>query len=89
MTHSIPVHSQAPDAAPIPAGGAAPDPAESRLLHSYQEARELLGGVPRSTFALWIAQGLLSPVRIGPRRCFVRHADLLRLAQGGACERGA
>ena len=56
--------------------------APPRLLYSYAEARHLLGGVPVSTFALWIADGLVVPVRIGPRRCFIRHEDLLRLASG-------
>ncbi|WP_285576040.1 hypothetical protein [Geothrix limicola] len=55
---------------------------QARLLYSYQEAREQLGGVPVSTFALWIAKGLIEPVRIGPRRCFIRHEDLIRLASG-------
>ena len=50
------------------------------LLHNYAEARALLGGVPISTFSLWIAQGLLIPVRIGPRRSFIRHSDILALA---------
>lgn len=53
-----------------------------RLLYSYAEARELLGGVPLSTFALWIAKGIIEPVKIGPRRCFVRYEDILRLAGG-------
>ena len=56
----------------------------TRLLYNYSEARELLGGVPVSTFALWIAQGLIVPVRIGPRRCFIKHDDLMKLAQGAA-----
>lgn len=55
---------------------------QARLLYSYQEARQLLGGVPLSTFALWIAKGLVEPVRIGPRRCFIKHEDLIRLASG-------
>jgi len=55
---------------------------QARLLYSYQEARELLGGLPVSTFALWIAKGFVEPVRIGPRRCFIKHADLIRLANG-------
>ncbi len=54
----------------------------NRLLFSYHESRQLLGGVPKSTFALWIADGLFDPVRIGPRRCFVKREDLLRLAGG-------
>ncbi len=53
-----------------------------KLLYSYPEAREVLGGVPQSTFALWIAKGILTPVKIGPRRCFIRHDDLVRLAYG-------
>jgi len=57
---------------------------QARLLYSYQEARELLGGVPVSTFALWIAKGLVHPVKIGPRRCFIKREDLLRLANGEA-----
>lgn len=65
---------------PIPQGAALS--ATPRLLYSYTEARELLGGVPVSTFALWIATGLVVPVKIGPRRCFIRHADLARLASG-------
>lgn len=63
---------------PIPSG----QPASTRLLYSYSEARELLGGVPVSTFAGWIAAGLLKPVRIGPRRCFIRHEDLVALSDG-------
>ena len=59
------------------------------LLHSYKEARALLGGIPESTFALWIAQGLVEPVRIGPRRCFVKHEDVVRLAQGASSPKGA
>ena len=56
--------------------------AQARLLYSYTEAREQLGGVPQSTWSMWIAQGLVVPVRIGPRRCFVKREDLVRLAQG-------
>lgn len=55
---------------------------EARLLYSYQEARKLIGNVPQSTFAMWIANGLVEPVRIGPRRCFIKHEDLIRLASG-------
>lgn len=58
-----------------------------RLLYSYVEARELLGGVPIATFALWIAKGILKPVKIGPRRCFIKHEDILRLASGGETEK--
>ena len=54
----------------------------AKLLYSYTEAREALGGVPKSTFALWIREGILTPVRIGPRRCFIRHDDLVRVAAG-------
>ena len=53
---------------------------QARLLYSYPEARKLLGDVPVSTFAGWIAAGLINPVRIGPRRCFVSHQDLVQLA---------
>lgn len=53
-----------------------------KLLYSYPEARMMLGDVPQSTFALWIAKGILTPVKIGPRRCFIRHADLVRLVSG-------
>jgi hypothetical protein len=60
-----------------------------RLLYNYREAREKLGGVPKSTFALWIARGLIKPVRLGPRRCFVRAEDLIRLAQGNNLPKGA
>lgn len=55
-----------------------------RMLYSYAEARAWLGGVPQSTFAKWIHDGLLVPVKIGPRRCFIRHEDLVRLARGEA-----
>lgn len=55
-----------------------------KLLYSYQESRELLGGVPQSTFALWISTGILTPVKIGPRRAFIRYDDLVRLASGEA-----
>ena len=58
--------------------------AKGRLLYSYSEARELLGGVPISTFALWVATGLVHPVRIGPRRCFITRDELARLAKGEA-----
>ena len=61
------------------------DPA--RLLYSYPEARKMLGGVPQSTFALWIAKGILKPVKIGPRRCFIRYEDLVRLASGDELEK--
>lgn len=57
---------------------------QKRLLYSYSEARALLGGVPESTFAMWVAGGLVTPVKIGPRRCFIRHDDLMALAQGAA-----
>ena len=53
-----------------------------RLLFSYSESRELLGRVPVSTFAKWIADDLVRPVRIGPRRCFIRLEDILNLAGG-------
>jgi hypothetical protein len=68
---------------------AAQTAAVTPLLHNYREARALLGGVPTSTFAYWIAQGLLTPVRIGPRRCFIRHEDIVRLTQGADLPRGA
>ena len=58
-----------------------------RLLYPYSEARALLGGVPKSTWNLWIAEGLVEPVRIGPRRCFIRHEDIQRLAQGGTMQK--
>lgn len=54
--------------------------AQTRLLYSYIEARHLLGNVPQSTFALWIAKGLFHPVRIGPRRSFIRRDELLQVA---------
>lgn len=57
---------------------------EARLLYGYKEARQLLGGVPQSTFAMWIAIGLVQPVRIGPRRSFIKHDDLMRLSSGAA-----
>ena len=57
---------------------------QSQLLYSYQEARRLLGDVPESTFALWIRNGLFTPIKIGPRRSFVAYEDLVRLAQGAA-----
>ncbi len=60
------------------------EPHPAPLLYSYREARALLGNVPAATFALWIANGLLTPCRIGPRRCFIRRDDLLRLSQYGA-----
>jgi hypothetical protein len=59
-------------------------PLPEPLLHSYPEARALLGGIPQSTFAMWIAQGIIVPVKIGPRRAFIRHSDILRLSQEGA-----
>ena len=59
------------------------------LLHNYREARRLLGNVPVPTFAMWIAKGLIVPVRIGPRRCFIRHEDVVRLAQGDTFPKGA
>jgi len=55
---------------------------KERLLYSYAEARKKLGNVPVSTFALWIANGLLHPVRIGPRRSFIKHDELMALAGG-------
>lgn len=61
-----------------------PKDLETRLLHSYAEARAVLGDVPVSTFALWIRQGLVHPIKIGPRRCFISHEELLRLASGKA-----
>lgn len=65
-----------------------PPPRQEPLLHPYPEARAMLGGVPPSTFAMWIAEGLLTPVRIGPRRCFIKHEDILRLAQGASLPKG-
>jgi len=62
---------------------------QAPLLYNYAEARKMLGGVPVSTFAMWIAQGLVEPVRIGPRRCFIRHEDVVRLAQGVTLPKGA
>jgi hypothetical protein len=59
------------------------------LLHSYAEARAMLGGVPASTFDLWIAQGLVEPVRIGRRRRFIKHEDVVRLALGNPTPKGA
>lgn len=58
-----------------------------KLLFSYVEARELLGGVPQSTFALWLRKGILTPVKIGPRRCFIRRDDIVRLASGPDLEK--
>lgn len=55
----------------------------AKPLFSYAEARELLGNVPGSTWAKWIADGLVKPVRIGPRRCFIRREDLARLQAEG------
>jgi|GEM_PF-6418895 len=51
-----------------------------KLLHSFDEARDIMGGVPRSTFRLWIAQGLIHPVKIG-RKPYFRHEDLLALIE--------
>jgi len=53
-----------------------------KMLYSYVEARKELGDVPVSTFAKWVHDGLVVPVKIGPRRCFIRHEDLIRLAAG-------
>ena len=55
----------------------------AKPLFSYLESRELLGGVPASTWHKWIADGLVKPVRIGPRRCFIRYEDLMRLQAEG------
>lgn len=55
-----------------------------RLIHSYAQCRELLGGVPSRTFELWIANGLIKPVRIGARRSFVRHEDLIALIESAS-----
>ena len=60
--------------------------AHARMLYSYPEARQLLGGIPESTFAVWIANGWITPVRIGPRRCFIRYEDLQRLRMEGTPE---
>jgi hypothetical protein len=65
-----------------PAEGKAAPPA--RALYSFAQARELLGGVSDPTFRRWIAQRLLIPVRIGPRRSFIRHEDIVRLSESGA-----
>lgn len=54
----------------------------ARLLYSYAEARALLGGVAVSTFAMWVASGIVHPVKIGPRRCFITHDELMRLVGG-------
>ena len=54
---------------------------QSRLLHSYEEARAYMGGVPKRTFSQWISDGIIIPVSIGRRR-FIRHEDLVRLASG-------
>lgn len=54
----------------------------TKPLFSYHEARELLGDVPQSTFAWWIAKGLVQTVKIGPRRSFVPRAEIVRLASG-------
>jgi hypothetical protein len=51
-----------------------------KLLHSFDEAREIMGGVPASTFRLWITQGLICPVKIG-RKPFFRHVDLVTLIE--------
>ena len=55
-----------------------------RLLYSYTEGRQLLGGVPISTWNFWIAIGVFKPIRIGPRRSFIAQEDLARLARDGA-----
>ena len=55
---------------------------QARLLYSYAEARALLGGVAVSTFAMWVASGIVHPVKIGPRRCFITHDELMRLVGG-------
>ncbi len=55
----------------------------AKPLFSYSEARELLGNVPESTWNKWIADGLVKPVRIGPRRCFIRYEDMVRLQAEG------
>lgn len=57
---------------------------QPRLLYPYKEARQLLGDVAVSTFAGWIASGLLKPVRIGPRRAFIKHEDIVRLQAEGS-----
>ena len=54
----------------------------AKPLFGYAEARELLGEVPTSTFALWVARGLVLTVKIGPRRSFVPRAEIVRLASG-------
>lgn len=51
-----------------------------KLLHSFDEARAIMGDVPASTFRLWIAQGLIQPLKIG-RKPYFRHADLVALVE--------
>lgn len=51
-----------------------------KLLHDFDEARSILGDVPASTFRLWIAQGLIQPLKIG-RKPYFRHADLVALVE--------
>jgi len=50
-------------------------------LVNYTDARKELGNVPVSTFLSWIRAGLLTPVKIGPRRSFIRRSDIDRLMQ--------
>jgi hypothetical protein len=57
------------------------------LLYSYKEARAMMGGVSESTWTLWVAQGLITPVCIGPRKRFVKYEDLVRLAQGATFQK--
>ena len=58
-----------------------------RELYSYRETRAMLGGVPESTFKVWLTQGLLIPVSIGDRRKFIRHGDIMRLIESGKARR--
>ena len=62
---------------------------QGQVLYSYAQARAMLGGVPVSTWSWWISHGLVKPVRIGARRCFIRHEDVVMLAQGIALPKGA
>lgn len=55
----------------------------TKKLHSYAAVRKECGDVPASTFATWVAKGYVTPIRIGPRRCFITDADLVRLKTQG------
>ena len=51
----------------------------ARLLHDIEEARQLLGGIGRSTIYKAIQDGRLTPVKIGTRT-LLRRAELERFA---------